>query len=143
MKGNGQIMVGKDGGYCLSQSGTAGGNVNAAAQAATAASSTADSAAHGASKAVDGKLNTYWASEPTTSHDPVEFVIDFGEALPLHRGEIVWEFPAKAFTISLSSDGTNWVDVFSTDSNSLRVTRFPLGLGASANAKVIQRRCVA
>ena len=54
------------------------------------------------------------------SHEPVVMTVDFGEARPLQRVEILWEFPAKSFSISLSSDGLSWAEVYSTDANGLK-----------------------
>ena len=46
--------------------------------------------------------------------------LDFGETLPLQRVEILWEFVAKSFAISTSSDGLSWAEVYATDLNGLK-----------------------
>ena len=80
---------------------------------------------------MDGHAATYWASA-TATLQPVTFVVDFGERFHLHDIDITWEFPAKAFSISLSSDGERFSEAFSTDVNSLMETHVPLGADARA-----------
>lgn len=125
--GSGQL---KTGDACLSQSGLAAGAVNVARNAAVTASSTADVVAHAASAAVDGNEASFWASRFGET-EPVTLTIDLGAETQLNSARIVWEFPALAFTISLSVDGKNFAEAFATDSNILFTTVVPLG-GASA-----------
>ena len=98
---NGQVKVGS---LCLSQSGPMAGVDNAAAQAAAMATSTVDSSAHGAAAAVDLNEASYWASKFDEA-GPVELSIDLGSERQLTAMQISWEFPAKAFAVSLSVDG--------------------------------------
>jgi hypothetical protein len=67
------------------------------------------------------------ASGALGSHDPVVLTLDFGEARRLQRVEILWEFPAKSFSISLSTDGMSWTEVYATDLNSLMTSSVNLG----------------
>ena len=110
---NGQARVGS---LCLSQSGTGAGVENAAARAAAVATSTADAEAHGASAAVDLNEASYWASKFDEA-GPVELSIDLGSERQLETMKISWEFPAKAFAVSLSVDGEHWSEVFATSVN--------------------------
>lgn len=133
--GSGQLTLAKAGSLCLSQEGAAAGAENVAMGAAASASSTADSVAHGASMAIDGSDSTFWASalDPST---PVTFMVDLGSAQKLLASEISWEYPAKAFTISLSTDGVKWADVYSTDSNILSSTAVPLNGQVASKIKI-------
>lgn len=67
------------------------------------------------------------ASGALGSHDPVVLTLDFGEARRLQRVEILWEFPAKSFSMSLSTDGMSWTEVYATDLNSLMTSSVNLG----------------
>ena len=77
--------------------------------------------------AVDDDADTYWASKLDDTKDPVEFVIDLGDAQKLQSIELSWEFPARAFAVASSVDGEHFTDVYSTDANVLRSARVPLG----------------
>merc|ERR1712141_455874 len=110
--GNGQMKVGQN---CLTQSGLAPGRKNVAAKAAVTSSSTIDTIAHGAAMAVDGNAASYWASKMDDVKQPVVFSIDLGEAKALESLEIDFEFPAKSFAVSLSMDGTHFVEGYSTN----------------------------
>jgi len=110
---NGQIMIGSQ---CLSQDGSAAGLVNVAARAAAVATSTADAWAHGAFAAVDLNQGSFWASQLDEA-GPVELSIDLGSERHLEAVKISWEFPAKAFAVSLSVDGEHWSEVFATSVN--------------------------
>ena len=65
--------------------------------------------------------------------------VDFGEARPLQRVEILWEFPAKSFSISLSSDGLSWADVYSTDANGLKESFVNLGHQSARKLRLSMR----
>jgi len=116
---NGQMQVGDK---CLSESGEGVGTENVAAHAAAAATSSADSVAHTASAAVDTDDATFWASRPGES-EPVTLTIDLGEARSVDLMKISWQFPAESFVISVSVDGRDWTEVFSTAINMLKVNR--------------------
>jgi hypothetical protein len=109
--GNGQIKLGRDGDYCVSQQGGgSSGGENVALYAAASASSTADALAHGAGMAVDGRPDTFWASRFGDVDGPVEFSIDFGAERSLESAEISWAYAAKGFSIALYSGGA-WAEV--------------------------------
>jgi len=125
----------KSGSKCLSVKGLAAGT-NVALKSAISASSSADTVAHGASMAVDGSSSTFWASalDPT---EPVTLTVDLGGSQKLTSLAIAWEFPAKAFAVSVSSDGVKWTEVFATDSNLLASTEVSLGAVTATKVRVI------
>ena len=57
-----------------------------------------------------------------------------GRSIPIKV--ITWEFPAKSFVVSLSSDGLEWSDTFATDTNMMNVSHIPLGYQYAAKAKI-------
>ena len=136
VQGNAQLEVRGEGHLCLSQMGSAAGAVDAALHSAAAATSTMDALAHGATMAVDGVASTYWASSFTDAGEIVEFVVDFGSPTSLLMADISWEFAAQAFSISVSTDGKRWGDVFSTNVNVLNRTRVPLGPSVATKLKI-------
>ena len=79
------------------------------------------------------------ASGALGSHEPVVMTVDFGEARPLQRVEILWEFPAKSFSISLSSDGLSWAEVYSTDANGLKESFVNLGHQSARKLRLTMR----
>lgn len=74
------------------------------------------------------------ALDPT---EPVTLTIDLGGKQKLESLAIAWEFPAKSFAISVSSDGVKWVEVFATDSNVLASTQVSLGAVTASKVKVV------
>lgn len=134
LQGSGQIKIG-NGSSCLSQRGDAVGLYNVALRAAAVASSSADDLTHGAGMAVDARA-TYWASRLGSS-SPEELSVDFGYPAVVQAVEIAWEYPAKSFSILVSSDGTRWTQVYSTDINVLNTTRIRLGRTLATKAKVV------
>lgn len=137
VQANGQLKNGQAGG-CMTQKGLAAGVENVAVSAAVAASSSADVSAHGANMAVDEKDSTYWASK-FDAGTPQSFTLDFGSKKKLQNVVISWEFPAKAFSVSLSTDGLKWIEAFATDTNVLNMTHIPLGYEYATKAKIIMR----
>lgn len=75
---------------------------------------------------------------------PVAITIDLGGARKLNAAEIVWEFPAKAFTVSVSTDGVKWSEVYATDSNVLSSTHVALGSISAWKVRVVmhEARCL-
>jgi len=124
---NGQAQVGDK---CLSQAGEGAGIENVATHAAVAATSSASASSHSALAAVDSDEATFWASSPGDV-GPVALTIDLGEARNIDIMKIIWEFPAQSFVVSVSSDGSDWTEVFGTNTNMVRESRIPLSLVAS------------
>ena len=160
----GQMKLGQKGNQCLSQKGSAAGIEDVAARGAIVASSAADVAAHGANMAVDGGSNTFWvhcsaridfattcvesfasflfalqASEMDPA-GPVELVLDIGSPRKVSAINLDWEFPAKAFALSVSADGVKWSEVHSTDSNILDSSHISLGLVSATKVKVVMHQ---
>lgn len=79
---------------------------------------------------MDSEGATFWASE-FDAKGPVSFTLDLGASKRVQDLEIVWAYPAKAFTVSVS-DGGAVQQVFSTTSNILPVTRLELGKSVKA-----------
>ncbi|GAB3406473.1 discoidin domain-containing protein [Flindersiella endophytica] len=74
--------------------------------------SSTESSAFPASAAVDGNLGTRWSS---AFSDPQTLQVDLGSSVPLTRVVLTWETAyARAFTIQVSADGTNWTTVHTT-----------------------------
>ena len=71
---------------------------------------------------------------------PVEIVVDVGSKRKLTAVHIDWEFPAKAFTLSVSTDGVKWSEVHATDSNILSSSRIALGLTPAAKIKLVMHQ---
>merc|ERR1712166_849861 len=135
---NGQLRLGHEGEQCLSQKGLAAGAEDVAAHSAISASGSADAAAHGANMAVDGASSTFWASA-LDPEGPVSITVDLGGEKKLSAAEIQWEFPAKAFSITTSTDGVKWSEVFATDSNVLSSSSIALGAVPAAKVRVTMR----
>lgn len=138
-QGNGQLKLAQSGDRCLSQAGPAAGTEDVAARGAITASSSADVAAHGANMAVDGSSSTFWASAMDPA-GPVELTVDVGSQRKLASVEIAWEFPAKAFAVSISTDGVKWSEVHATDSNVLSSSRILLGSAHASKIKVVMHQ---
>ena len=68
---------------------------------------------------------------------PVTITIDLGGLRKLSAAEIIWEFPAKAFTVSVSTDGVKWSEVYATDSNVLSSTDIALGSISAWKVRVL------
>lgn len=60
-------------------------------------------------KAVDGRLNSRWASEYA---DPQSITIDLGEVHDIARIVLVWEAAyGKEYKLQVSDDGTTWTEI--------------------------------
>lgn len=68
---------------------------------------------------------------------PVTVTVDLGGLKHLSDLEIAWEFPAKSFSVGVSSDGVKWSEVFATDSNILSSTRIALGSMSATKLRVV------
>ena len=63
--------------------------------------------------AVDGDPGTYWSSE---FKDDAWLAVDIGAVKRINRVRIAWEGAfAKSFSLQVSIDGRNWIDVYKTD----------------------------
>ena len=89
--------------------------------------------------ALDSQPNTFWASKFDDIAEPVEFLVDLGTSQPLQSMEISWEFPARAFSVSLSDDGVHFTEVFATDANVVPTSRVALGGGPARKVRIVMR----
>jgi hypothetical protein len=81
------------------------------------------------------------ALDPT---EPVTLTVDLGGQHKLESVALSWEFPAKSFAVSVSSDGLKWTEVFATDSNILASTQVSLGSVLAAKVRVVMHEvCLA
>ena len=62
-----------------------------------------------------------------------------GGAVNLQAADVSWEFPAKDFSVALSTDGSRWSETFSTDSNLMQDTHVSLGSRSAAYLRVTMR----
>jgi hypothetical protein len=63
-------------------------------------------------QAVDGKLDTRWASDWS---DPQWLKVDLGNEQPIGRVVLNWEAAyAKSYRVEVSRDGTSWQQVYTT-----------------------------
>ena len=70
--------------------------------------------------------------------DVIIFCVGCCLVLLLAIGQVIsWEFPAKAFAVSLSTDGSKWIEAFATDTNVLNMTHIPLGYEYATKAKIV------
>lgn len=68
--------------------------------------------------------------------------VDLGGQKKLSSVSIDWEFPAKSFAVSVSTDGVKWSEVFATDSNVLSATNIPLGSVPASKARVVMHEAL-
>ena len=68
---------------------------------------------------------------------PVAVTVDLGGQKKVSTVDIHWEFPAKAFAVSVSTDGTKWSEVYATDSNVLSSSSIALGSTPAAKVRVV------
>lgn len=98
-----------------------------------ATASSAESDTYSASKAVDGDLNTRWASQMGSY--PQNLTIDLGTSYDIGQIIIMWENAyAKQYAIQSSIDGNTWKDIhneYNGDGNEDKVS-------VSANARYIR-----
>ena len=73
---------------------------------------------------------------------PVEMTVDVGSTRKLSAVHIEWEFPAKAYALSVSVDGVKWSEVHSTDSNVLQSNRIALGSVPASKVKLIMHQAL-
>ena len=154
------MKLGREGNYCLSQEGAAAGVEDAATHSAITASSSADAAAHGANMAVDGRSSAFWVrahafifllfrvcackgsllalqASALDPAEPVTVTVDLGGQKKLNGIDVGWEFPAKSFSVGVSTDGVKWSEVFATDSNVLSSSSIALGSVSASKVRVV------
>ena len=69
--------------------------------------------------------------------EPVTLTVDLGGQHKLESLDLSWEFPAKSFAVSVSSDGVKWAEVYATDSNILASTHVSLGSVSASKVRVV------
>lgn len=74
------------------------------------------------------------ALDPT---GPVTITTDLGDEKKLRTIDIGWEFPAKSFTVGVSTDGVKWSEVYATDTNVLSSVSIPLGSVSASRVRVV------
>ena len=62
---------------------------------------------------------------------------DLGDQKKLRAVDISWEFPAKSFTVAVSTDGVKWSEVFATDTNVLSSVSIQLGSISASRVRVV------
>ena len=87
--------------------------------------------------AMDGQMNTFWASKFDDTAEPVEFLIDLGGIFNVDHMEIFWEFPARAFSVLLSSDGEHFSEVFATSANVVATSHLSVGGKSARKVRII------
>jgi F5/8 type C domain/Beta-1,3-glucanase len=81
-------------------------------QGRSVTASSTENAGTAAANAVDGNAGTRWSSQFS---DPQWLQVDLGASSTVDQVTLVWEAAyARAFTIQLSADASNWTTVFST-----------------------------
>ena len=141
LQGNGQVKMAQTD-MCVSQLGPSAAVVNAASAASVSASSTLDPS-HGAALAIDGVATTYWVSKLDDA-DSVSFLLDLGE--PVHGStlELDFEFVPSAFAVEASwAESEDWLQVFATDSNTLKHVKIPLRAAKPISAiRLIMKKAI-
>jgi len=103
----------------IDQSGTVVVNCdgnNNVALSGTATASTEESGSLSASNAIDGSVDTRWAS---VFADPQWIRIDLGESYNISRVQLRWEAAfGSAYEIQVSDDATTWTTIFTESSGS-------------------------
>ena len=74
---------------------------------------------------------------------PVTVTVDLGGQKKLRSADILWEFPAKSFALSVTTDGVKWSEVFATDSNVLSTTSIPLGAVPASKVRIVMHEVLA
>ncbi|KAI4836725.1 LCCL domain-containing protein [Plasmodium brasilianum] len=122
---NNQLKMLRDGNFCLSQDGSKSGSVDVSLHKQATSTLSRDGKNFSTDKAVDGNLDTFWASQPftiDTAPDSVYFDINLGSKYKLQKCIIDWKYPATKYSIMLSKDGENYKEVSSNLANFLRST---------------------
>lgn len=92
---------------------TASGNL---ALNKTVTASTIENGSYAAQNLVDGNSGTRWSSQ---FWDPQWVTIDLGAVYNISRVKLLWEAAyARSYKIRVSTDGSNWTDIWSTTTGS-------------------------
>ncbi|SBT42642.1 LCCL domain-containing protein CCP2 [Plasmodium ovale wallikeri] len=122
---NNQLKISRDGNFCLSQDGSKSGSTDVALHKPTTSTLTRQDKQFSPDKAVDGNLDTFWASQLFTIDtvpDSTYFEINLGNVYKLQKCVIDWKYPPTKYSIHLSQDGENYKEVSSNLANFLRNT---------------------
>ena len=68
--------------------------------------------------------------------------MDLGAQQKLETLSIDWEFPAKSFTVGISTDGVKWPEVFATDSNVVTATSVPLSFASATKVRIVMHEVI-
>jgi len=95
------------------------GEVNLAARNGTATASRSEGS-YTPNLAIDGSSTTRWSSYQSGSENNNQWIaVDLGSVYKVNKVVLNWETSfGKSYRIEVSTDGTNWTQVFSTTSNS-------------------------
>ncbi|GFE54685.1 LCCL domain-containing, putative [Babesia ovis] len=123
---NNQIKLRRPGNLCLSQSGSSAGLANVALnKIASSSMPRKNDAKCNAESALDGNLQSYWASDVFTVDsipEKVEFVVNLQEYYKIRKLEIEWESPALAYNILVKKDEEDWQLVEKVHANTFKTT---------------------
>lgn len=123
---NNQIKLRRPGNICLSQAGSHAGLANVALnKIASSSLSRKNDPAYNAERALDGNLQSYWASEHFTAEtvpEKVEFVVDLQDYYKVRKIEIEWESPALVYNVLYRKDNEEWELLRKVRANTLNKT---------------------
>lgn len=122
---NNQLKLMREGNFCLSQEGSKSGSADVALHKEVSSTLSRGDSKMGPDKAVDGNLDSFWASQSftlETAPDSVFFNLNLGAKYKLQKVLIDWKYPATKFSILVSSDGEHYTEVNSNLANFLRST---------------------
>lgn len=89
----------------------------------SATSSPTENGGMSAAMAIDGRMDTRWASRPGDDNGWIQF--DFGAPTRLGYLKLNWEAAyAKRYKLSISNDGQTWTDLRSVDNGQGKVEEF-------------------
>ncbi|GIX64411.1 LCCL domain-containing protein CCp2 [Babesia caballi] len=123
---NNQVKLRRPGNLCLSQAGSSAGLANVALnKIASSSLPRKNDAKCNAERALDGNLQSYWASEGFTLEtvpEKVEFVVNLQEYYKVRRIEVEWESPALSYNILVRKDDEDWQVAAKVGANTLKTT---------------------
>lgn len=123
---NNQIKLRRPGNLCLSQAGSRAGLANVALnKIALSNLPRKHDPQFNAERALDGNLQSYWASEwftLDTIPEKVEFIVNLQEYYKVRKLEIDWEVPALVYNILVRKDDEEWTLIKRVRANTLSKT---------------------